>query len=193
MGDHRRVPARLRVPVAAAAGALVIALAGCGTARTATLGGAPAGAPTDQPSGTAYGWFAYAGTATGEPVGGDHGIPGPVDALERADLRLPDHADVRRVVTQTSAGYAESYLFVFRVPAAEADDFCSQGGLGGARPVSSIPEAVAEDLDHPAVTARSRWCAGPAPTDARWSRYAVIVPGAGGDPATTHLLLQRAP
>lgn len=192
MGHSRyRVTARPVWSVTAAAAAATLALAACGTPPAAT----PSAGGTAPSTGDSYGWFAYAGTRTGDTVGvaGEHGIPGPVDALERADLRLPDHADVRQVATQTFTGSAESYLFVFRVSAADAVDFCGQGGLGGAGPVPAIPQAVAEALDHPAVTAGSRWCAGPAPTDPRWSRYAVIVPGAQDGPTTVHLLLQRAP
>lgn len=195
MGDRSsRTLARPLVPVAAA-GALLLALAGCGTAGTATPAGASPGAPTDPSTRATYGWFAYAGTSTGDivGVGGEHGVPGPVDAVERADLRLPAHADVRQVSTQTFTGYAESYLFVFRLPDADAVAFCDQGGLGGARLAPNISGEIAEGLGHPAVTTRSRWCASPAPTDPRWSRYAVIVAGAPGAPATVHLLLRRAP
>ena len=177
-----RPPSRVtRHPVSALALVLAItvaAAAGCGTARPGGAGEPP------PPSEGGFGWFAYGTQAT--PGGTEPGTP--VDAVERAGLRLPQHANMQAVGTQPSAGFAESYLFVFQVDAAAAAGFCTQDGLGGARQVPADRTAAKASLGDPPVTAGSRWCEGTSPADPRWSRHVLID---AGDPATVHLSLQR--
>jgi hypothetical protein len=167
----------------AAAGALVLAItaaaaAGCGTARSGAAGATPA------PSEGGFGWFAY-----GDSNAAGASEPGtPVDAVERAGLRLSEHANMQQVATQSVSGLAESYLFVFQAGAAAAAGICSQDGLGGLRAVPADRMVLSVNMGSPPVTAGSRWCEGTSPTDPRWTRRVLID---AGDPATVHLLLQR--
>jgi hypothetical protein len=171
--------ARSRIPAVALVLAITAAAAaGCGTARSGAAGASPA------PSEGGFGWFAYDDPNTA----GASELATPVDAAERAGLRLPEHASVQKVETQPATGFAESYLFVFQAGAAAAAGICTQDGLGGPRAVPADRTVVNESMGRPPVTAASLWCEGTSPTDPRWSRRVLIDPG---DPATVHLLLQR--
>lgn len=161
---------RFAATTLATAAALVGAVAGCGTER----GPGRSGAMT-----TGAGVFGWAAPA---------GVPNPVEALDLAGITIPPDAQFQKTSTQGLDEHTMGYLFVFRIDPEGAHAFCDQDGLGGARGVSELPMRARESFGNVSVTDASRWCAGAAPKDPTWLRYALIDPGT---PSTVHLSIQH--
>ncbi len=175
---RRLGPGGRALALAVSLGLVAAGVAGCGASAAEGAGG------TSGPAEGGFGWFAYSDpdSVAGQELGT------PVDAVERAGLRLPDHASWQRVETRSFTGFTESYLFVFQVDAATAAGLCGHHGLPGAGPVPADQSDIRMSMDDPSVSAGSRWCQGTSPTDPRWSRRVLID---AGNPATVHLSLQR--
>lgn len=158
-----------------------MALALAATATLAACGkvtGPGAGSPTPVAGEeVGYGWIG--------PSMEDDSRGGPI---ERAGLRLPAASKFGSMEYRPLGEREGAYVFTFEAPREVAENFCSQGGLGGPHPVTTLPPKAREGLGDVHLTAQSLACDGSLPSDPSWYRFALID---RGDPATIHLLLRN--